>query len=1178
MSFCHLHLHTEFSLLDGFNRVKAVITRAHEMGMPAIAVTDHGNMFAAVDFHDTARKVGIKPIIGCEVYVAQRGRRSREGRSAGANHLVLLARNQTGYRNLSRLVSLGFLEGFYYRPRIDKELLAAHSEGLIGLSACLKGIVAENLAGERIKDAEREAGELSDILGKGNFYLELQNHQMERQQFVNREMIPLARRLGLPLIATNDCHYLERSDAEAHDLLLCVGTGKTQQEKDRLTYPSDEFYLKSPAEMQALFGEIPESLANTLAIAEQCDFDLGPTEYIFPDFEVPPGFDVDSYFAKVVRDGFSERRLELERVEREGRLRHGWEEYAQRLDHEIRVIQNLKFSAYFLIVWDFIRYARENGIPVGPGRGSAAGSLVSYAMRITDVDPLQYDLLFERFLNPERITPPDIDIDFCMNRRSDVIDYVTRRYGRDNVSHIITFGTMKARAALRDVGRALDIPLADVDKIAKLVPSALGTTLDKSLETVKELRELADDVRYGKLLETARRLEGLSRHSSIHAAGVVIAPCPLVDLVPMYRTNREEITTQYTMKNLERLGLLKMDFLGLTTLTLIEVALAQVSEQLGVVVKPEELPLDDAATLKLFCEGRTSGIFQFESAGMRDILVRLQPSVFEDLIALNALYRPGPIQGGMIDDFINRRHGRVKVTYDMPELEEFLKETYGVIVYQEQVMQIASAVAGFSLGEADLLRRAMGKKKKEEMESQRKKFVDGARERGKDPGTAGKLFDLIQEFAGYGFNKSHSTAYALLAYQTAYLKAHYPVQFMAALLTSEMSNTDKIVQYLAEAREMGIEILPPDINTSELHFKGSGPHHIRFGLAAIRNVGEGAVESILRQRRESGPFKGFFEFCEEMDLRVINKRVLEGLIRAGAFDTLFAKRKSLMMALDRALERAQRRQRDRLRGQRDLFGGLLAEPDSVEPVPDAGEWPDREKWAFEKDAVGFYISGHPLQKYEAEIKGFCRHRAGELVPEMSGQEVSLGGLAVGARKLQTRKQETMAVFQLEDMTGSVEVVVFPAMYERYKGLLFPDAVPSGTNGKSYGENGSTGVAGKPGELLLCVRGRCDVDSRGELKVLGSELMDLSQVWKMGVRRATIRIPLTSVDPHRLDRLQDLVSRSPGSCSLEFELRDPAGLTLQVVPRDPVMVNPAPEFVRELERLFGEKSCILEFPR
>jgi DNA polymerase III subunit alpha len=1154
MSFCHLHLHSYYSLLDGANRIEDVVRRAAELRMPAVALTDHGNLFGAVQFHDAALKHGVKPIVGCEVYVARQGRRHREGRSSQSNHLVLLASDRKGYENLARLVSLGYLEGFYYRPRVDKDLLAAHSEGLIGLSACLQGSVAWNLGAERFAEARREAGELAEIFGPGNFYLELQDHSIDEQKKVNDGLLTLSRELGLPLVATNDCHYLSRQDARAHDILLCIQTGKTVEETNRLAYKTNEFYFKTPEEMRASFDGVPGAIENTLRIAEKCSFDFGRTENVFPDFEVPPGYTVDTYFEKVVRDGFAERLASLERLDREGRLRHPVEQYRTRLEHEIRVIRQMRFPAYFLIVWDFIRYAREAGIPVGPGRGSAAGSLVSYALRITDVDPLQYDLLFERFLNPERITPPDIDIDFCMLRRGEVIDYVTRRYGRENVSHIITFGTMAARGAIRDVGRAMNVPYNDVDRIAKLVPQGPNVTLVKSLGAVKELREAAEGhPRFGELLDVAQRLEGLARHASIHAAGVVIAPKPLIDLVPLYKSNRDEITTQYPMTDLERLGLLKMDFLGLTTLTVIHQAVEQIREQSGEEIRLPEIPLDDAETLRLFCEGRTSGIFQFESAGMRDILRRLQPSRFEDLIALNALYRPGPIQGGMIDDFINRRHGRVRVTYELPELEEALRETYGVIVYQEQVMQIASRLGGFSLGEADLLRRAMGKKKKSVMEAQRKKFLDGARGNGIDAAKAKRVFDQMEHFAGYGFNKGHSTAYALLAYQTAYLKAHFPIQFMAALLTSEMSRTDKIVQYLAEARDMGIEVLPPDINASEVHFVGTGPGRIRFGLAAVKNVGENAIRAIIERRREVGPFKGFFEFCEELDLRLLNKRVLESLIKAGAFDSLYPKRRSLMRGLDQALENAQRKQKDRLSGQRDLFGAVI-EPAawSGDRIPDEGEWGDREKWAFEKEVLGFYLTGHPLQKFEAELKAFCRYSVSEIVPELAGQELSLGGVVAGCRKVQTKRGETMAVFSLEDMTGTVEVLMWPAVYERFKAYL-------------------------EGATPICVRGRCDVDAKGEVKVICQEVLDLSSVWKEGVQKARIRIPVASIEGGLLDRFDALVGRSRGSCALEFELVDRGNYTIQVIPAEKVTVSPTPGFVREVEGLFGEKSCILEVP-
>jgi DNA polymerase-3 subunit alpha len=1154
MSFCHLHLHSHYSLLDGANRIDDVVRKAAEMNMPAVALTDHGNLFGAVQFHDTAVKAGVKPIIGCEVYVARQGRKNRDGRSSASNHLILLAENQTGYNNLVKLVSLGYLEGFYYRPRVDKDLLNRYSDGLICLSACLQGSVAQNLIGDRYDTARREAGELSEIFGPGNFFLEIQDHEIEEQKTVNRGVLQLSRELGLPLIATNDCHYLERTDAHAHDLLLCIQTGKTLEDTDRLAYKTEEFYFKTPEEMAAIFHDVPEALSNTLRIAERCNFQFGPTENIFPDFSVPPGYDVDSYFERVARDGFEERMVKLRRYEHAGRLRHSIEEYRERMIHEIRVIQQMQFSAYFLIVWDFIRHARENGIPVGPGRGSAAGSLVSYALRITDVDPLHYDLLFERFLNPERVTPPDIDIDFCMLRRGQVIDYVTERYGRDNVSHIITFGTMAARGAIRDVGRSMNVPYQEVDKIAKLVPPGPGVTLEKSLETVKELQEAADrQPRYAELINVARRLEGLSRHASIHAAGVVIAPRPLIELVPLYRTNKEEITTQYPMTDLERLGLLKMDFLGLTTLTTIDQALKQIRDQRNEELNLQEISLEDPETLRLFCEGRTGGIFQFESAGMRDILRRLQPSRFEDLIALNALYRPGPIQGGMIDDFINRRHGRVEVSYELPQLEEVLEETYGVIVYQEQVMQIASRLGGFSLGEADLLRRAMGKKKKAVMEAQRKKFLDGARSRDIDQNKARKIFDLMEQFAGYGFNKSHSTAYALLAYQTGYLKAHYPVQFMAALLTSEMSNTDKIVQYLGEAREMGLEVLPPDINQSDVHFLGRGEKEIRFGLAAIKNVGEGAIRAIIRKRAEVGPFTGFFEFCEELDSRILNKRTLESLIKAGTFDSISPKRKSLIEVLDRAVEHGQKRQKDKLSGQGDLFGAIVQADDapSVE-VPDQGEWRDREKWANEKEVLGFYLSGHPLEKYQAELSRFCRFSVADVTTEVAGQEVSLGGVVAGHRRLQTKKGDTMAIFQLEDMSGTIEVLMWPAVYEKFKHYLESDTP-------------------------VCVRGRCDVDARGEVKILAGDLMDLSSVWKNGVHKARIRIPVGQLEDNRIDRLQSLLRRYPGQCSLEFELIEKTRFSLHLIPADQISINPVPAFVSEVESLFGEKSCILEIP-
>ncbi len=1149
--FVHLHLHSHYSLLDGANRIEDVMRRAEELKMPAIALTDHGNLFGAVQFHDAARKHGIKPIIGCEVYVARDGRHARTGRSDRSNHLVLLARNQTGYHNLVRLVSLAYQEGFYYRPRIDKELLSQYSDGLIGLSACLKGSVAWNITRERVDRARVEAGELSDIFGSGNFYLEVQDHGIEEQKVANREILRLRGELDLPLVATNDCHYLSRDDHFAHDVLLCVQTGKTVQDTNRMSYKTNEFFFKTGQEMSSLFGHIPEALSNTLAIAEKCNFELQANHDVFPKFEVPAGHTTDSYFEQVVKEGFEKRLLVLRKLEQQGQLRHPLEAYQQRLRDEIQMIQRMKFPGYFLIVWDFIRFARSQGIPVGPGRGSAAGSLASYALEITDVDPLQYDLLFERFLNPERVTPPDVDIDFCMLRRGEVIDYVTQKYGRENVSQIITFGTMAARGAIRDVGRSLSIPYAEVDKIAKLVPQEPNASISKAMETVPELRELAkSDSRYEQLVQVAQRLEGLARHASTHAAGVVIAPRPLIELIPLYKSTRDEIMTQYAMSDLERLGLLKMDFLALTTLTVIQQTLDQIREQLGIKLDLPQLELNDPKTFELFCQGRTSGIFQFESSGMRDILRRLQPDRFEDLIALNALYRPGPIQGGMIDDFINRRHGKVKIEYDLPELREFLEETYGVIVYQEQVMQIASKVGGFSLGGADLLRRAMGKKKKRAMAEQRKKFLQGAKQGGFDAAKAKRIFDLMEQFAGYGFNKSHSTAYALLAYQTAYLKSHYPVQFMAAMLTSEMSNTDKVVKYLGECKEMGISVLPPDINSSELHFKALG-QEIVFGLAAIKNVGETAIRSILEWRQEHGEFTSLFQFCENVDLRVVNKRVLEALIRAGTFDSLGHSRKSLWEVSDRAIERGQRAQRDRISGQKGLFAqfeGSNSLP--PEPIPDVGEWEDREKWGYEKETLGFYVTGHPLQKFQAELRQFSQYSTADLREEHSGREAAVGGMVTGLRKLRTKKGDAMAAFQLEDLSGTLEVVVWPRTFEKCALALDTSDAP------------------------VLVKGRCEVDGRGDVRLLASEVLRLDSLWEKGVQRARICIPVALIEGEKMTQLRGLIHRFPGPCPLEFELLQRHQYRMRLVPSESLEVNPDPTFIEEIEGLFGENSVTL----
>src|SRR5579871_1242783 len=940
--FVHLHLHTDYSLLDGACDVEKLCQRVQELGMPAVAMTDHGNIFGAVHFVNAAHKHGVKPIVGCELYVCKKDdhnieRTPPEGDTY--NHLLVLAENEEGYRNLVRITSEASLHGFYYKPRISKRFLAEHSRGLIGLSGCLKGEVAERLVEGNYEAARTAAGQFADIFGKQNFYLEIQDQGLEMEHRIHAGLFQLEKDLGLPLVATNDSHYLCEDDAHAQDVMVCIQTGKSIRDTARMKFEGTQFFVKNHDEMYRVFKDSPEVLSRTLDIAERCSLRLEKVSNPFPQFDVPPGYTIDSYFVHVTREGYARRLEALRPLSDRGKLKHSLADYEQRLERELGIIQQMKFSGYFLIVWDFIRYAKERDIPVGPGRGSAAGSLVSYALGITDLDPLQHELLFERFLNPERVSMPDIDIDFCMNRRGEVIQYVTQKYGRDNVAQIITFGTMAAKAAIKDVGRAMDIPYADVDRIAKMVPTQLNITLEQAIQDSPQLREAIEkDGQIRELFETAKKLEGMVRNSGVHAAGVVISPRPLTDLVPLHRTKNDEIVTAFDMVAIDKLGLLKMDFLGLTTLTILTDALKLILQTRGTPLTLEQIPLEDDETyVKVFHKGLTSGVFQFESNGMRDVLRKYQPNSIEDLTALNALYRPGPIQGGMIDDFVDRKHGRKKVEYELPELKEILQETLGVIVYQEQVMQIANRLAGYSLGDADLLRRAMGKKKPEEMAQQRERFIKGAAERKYPAKKIEKIFDLMAQFAGYGFNKSHSAAYALLAYHTAYLKTHYPVEFMAALLTSQTSNTDNVVKYINECREMGIPVEPPDINVSDSNFT---PHEsaIRFGLAAVKNVGRNAIDSITAARKEIGKFSSIFEFCENVDLRLLNKRVLESLIKSGAMDSL-GRRAQLMTVLDRAMERAQKTQRDAESGQHGLFGVFQqdeaeAHNDKLPNVPD----------------------------------------------------------------------------------------------------------------------------------------------------------------------------------------------------------------------------------------------------
>jgi DNA polymerase-3 subunit alpha len=1180
--FVHLHLHTEFSLLDGACRIDELLDQAVKLKMPAIAVTEHGNMFSSVIFHDHARARGLNPILGCEVYVAPGDRQDRSGvPGATQNHLVLLAETNEGYHNLIKLVSAGYTEGFYYKPRIDKALLAQHAKGLIGLSSCLKGEVAEGLSHQQDRKAIEAAAAYRDILGPNNFFLEMQWHGIEEQRLVNSGLPAIANDLGLPLICTNDVHYLQAADAHPHDILLCIGTAKAFSDPKRLRYDAKQFFLKTAEEMAEVFKDYPDALAQTMRIAERCNVRIPEGENFLPDFDVPIGYTVDTYFEKVARDGFAHRLPRLQHLALEGTLRHTIDEYERRLTYELDMIKMMKYPGYFLIVWDFIRHAREKGIPVGPGRGSAAGSLVAYCMRITDVDPIDYDLIFERFLNPDRISLPDIDIDFCERRRGEVIEYVTQKYGRDKVAQIITFGTMKAKAVIKDVGRVLEMSFADVDKVAKQIPPALDMTLDKALEESETLRQMEqNDPKVKELLSVARRLEGMTRHASVHAAGVVIAPKAITEYAPLYKGARDEIVTQWSMKEIERVGLLKMDFLGLSTLTLIFDAIQEIKRTTGVELDIDSVPLDDAKTYQIFQDGQTFGIFQFESSGMRDILRKSKPQRLDDLIALNALYRPGPLRSGMVDDYIARKQGKTEIKYDLPELEPILSDTYGVIAYQEQVMRISNVVAGFTLGEADLLRKAMGKKNAEVMAKMRGKFVEGAKKLGTSEKKGAPLFDLMAHFAGYGFNKSHSTAYAFLAYQTAYLKANYPWHFAAALLTIESQNTDKLALYLGECRDRQIPVLPPDINQSQLRFTVE-PQGVRFGLTAIKNVGDGAIESLLAVRKAQGRITSLTALCEDLDLRLVNKRVFESLTKAGAFDSLakdsrydglptLALRPRIMAAIDAACEYGARAQRDRDQGQGGLFGpsadDVAAAAAGGAALPEAAPWTETEQLGFEKETLGLYWSGHPVDRYADALKLFGAKTIADLaeaqpVPEPGDSwgpggrkpleaDTSVGGIIAACRQLKTRKGDKMAVFTLEDAIGGVEIVVFPEAYAR---------------AAAYIESGT----------LVLVRGKLERDDE-TVRILATEIAPLDSVRERLAREVAIHLRKPA-DRGMLESLGEIFSRHRGDRKVSFEVEtgEPGNrLRVRVEVSSQIRVRPSPALISEVEQIVGTGSVEL----
>lgn len=1094
--FVHLHVHSEFSLLDGAARIPELAARAAELGMPAIALTDHGVMYGAIDFYRACRERGIKPIIGCEVYVARRTRFERvPGQDDDPFHLVLLATDRTGYQNLLKLVSRAYTEGLYYKPRVDMELLGEHAAGLIALTACLAGQIPRCLLKGDDRQARELIGAYREIFGPENFFLELQDHHIEEQSLVNAGLIRLAGVMDVPLVASNDVHYLVREDAIPHDILLCVQTGKTINEEGRLRFAGDQFYLKSAGEMSRLFAEVPEAVANTLAIAERCNLELEFGQVHLPDYAAPGGKDHATYLKEICRQKLPGRYPD-----------GGGPEVRQRLDYELEMITKMGYPAYFLIVWDFVEFAKKKGIPVGPGRGSAAGSLVAYVLGITDIDPLEHGLLFERFLNPERVTLPDMDIDFCYERRDEVISYVVGKYGSECVAQIITFGTMAARAVLRDVGRALDMPYAEVDKIVRMVPWQPGMTLAKALEIGPDLiRAYREREEVRRLVDAARSLEGLPRHASVHAAGVVISATPLTEYVPLQKTGEGTIITQYSMEVLEELGLLKMDFLGLRTLTVMKNAVDLIRTTSKKEVRLNEISLDDEATYRLMASGATAGVFQLESGGMRDLLRDLKPNRFEDVVAAVALFRPGPMEN--IPEFIRNKHeGNIK--YPHPDLEPILRETYGVMVYQEQIMRVASVMAGFSLGQADILRRAMGKKKKSLLDQMKKEFVAGCVSRGHSRRLAEEIYLLIEKFANYGFNKCHSAPYALLAYQTAYLKANYPLEFMAALLTSVMASSDKVAEYAGECRKMGITLLPPDVNLSGWGFTVT-ENGIRFGLAAIKNVGRSTIEAITAAREEEGPFTSLKDFCERIDGRLLNKRALESLIKAGAFDSLGFGRSRLLAVMEKTLQASHELQKIRQGGQVTFFdlGGGEGSFTTDQSLPELPELGEKKLLAFEKEVTGLYLSGHPLERYRNELLEQHTTDVAELASLPDGNRVVLAGIMVGSKPVLTRNGESMLFCTLEDLTGQVEVVVFPGVLARSRDLFKEDAPLIVEGNLSYQEE--------------------------EVKVLAESVRPLQTGSRVLVRLAGVRTDPKGV----LLRLRDIFLAHPGDSPVYLCLED-----------------------------------------
>jgi DNA polymerase-3 subunit alpha len=1113
--------------------------------MDAVAITDHGTMFGAMTFYEKANKAGIKPIIGCECYLAPRRLTEKTSLDKrGLSHLILLAENQEGYRNLCKLVTIAQLQGFYYKPRIDKEVLKQYIKGLIGCSGCLRGEIPRLIQENRIDKADQAARFYLDLFGEGNFFLEVQNNGIDIQEKVNQALLDMSKRLSIPLVASNDCHYLDKEDVRAHDVLLCIQTGKTVHDMDRLRFRTDQLYLKSKAEMYSAFKDYPGALENTVDIAGRCNIEFDFNSYHFPKFETPSLQTVDEIFEQRVRDGFKSvfKRIKTKNPDVDKKL------YVDRMEKEIAVINSMGFPGYFLIVADFIRYAKENNIPVGPGRGSAAGSLVAYSLGITDLDPIEHGLIFERFLNPARKSMPDIDVDFCINGREEVFKYVVEKYGGgDFVAQIITFGKLKTRAVIRDVGRALNIPLYEVDAIAKMVPDVLNISLDAALEQEPRLKDLAKNKpEVADLVNICRTLEGLPRHASTHAAGVVIADKPLVEYLPLYKGKKGEVVTQFDMKCVEKIGLIKFDFLGLRNLTVIANTLKLILAQGRTPPDLINLDLKDPDTYRLLESGETTGVFQLESSGMKDLLVKLKPESFDDIIALVALYRPGPLDSGMVDDFVDRKHGKKKVEYLVPQLEPILKETYGVVVYQEQVMKIAGDLANYSMAEADDLRKAMGKKIPEILAKHRERFMKGAADNGIPPDKAGKIFYLMEKFGGYGFNKSHSAAYSMIAYQTAFLKAHFPVEFMASLLTSEMHSSDGVVKYIAECKSHGIEILPPDINESDKEFTVKGSK-IRFGLVAVKNVGGNAIESIVEARNEGGKFSSLFEFCERVDLKKVNKRVVESLIKCGAFDSTGDYRSRMTASIEDILEYGQRVQRERSDPQMGLFDMPGSSPAiNLPTLPQIDEWNEKQRLALEKESLGFYITGHPLTGHEDILEKFTNANSVVVKEKKDGDTVRIGGIIRKLKTIKTKKKGSLMAFvTLEDLHGSVEATVFSSLYVKVHDLLTDD---------------------RP----ILIQGQLQKDENS-VKILADTIIPIDKAEETWTASVHFNLDITRTQREVLVKLKEILKSHPGSCPAYIHLLDPDKTETIVALSNSIKLRAGLPLTREVNRFLGYKA-------